>query len=240
MEKIDRSVAKMIVMLTPYGGSYQTMFKHVEEKMKKKDAELHKADVTILTHALIEGMALALPGFSALNTWFKALAKARLESGEKQIVWFTPADSTVKQEYFEDEDFPIKTYSYGETKVDRYLMTREPSTKQLKERKMQTALAANTVHSLDATLLQLALHDYEGKSFTTVHDCVYGPSGILDELVDRIKSAFYKVVKGDFLYQMLEENGLQDNDALVSQLRTMTHPDNGILETIKDSQYLFS
>ena len=239
-DKVDRSVAKMIVMLTPYGGSYQTMFKHVREKMEKKDVQLHKADVTILTHALIEGMSIALPGFSALNQWFKNLAKARLESGEKQIVWFTPADSTVKQEYFEDDDVSIKTYSYGDTKVDRWLMTKEPSTKQLKERKMQTALAANTVHSLDATLLQLALHDYEGTCFTTVHDCVYGPSGILDELVGRIKQSFYHVVKGDFLYQMLVENGLQDNDALISQLRTMTHPDDGILETIKDSKYLFS
>ena len=105
---------------------------------------------------------------------------------------------------------------------------------------MQSALAANTVHSLDATLLQLALHDYEGKCFTTVHDCVYGPSGILDELVDRIKDAFYEVVSGDFLYLMLVENNLQDNDALVAQLRAMTHEDDGLLESIKESKYLFS
>ena len=239
-DKVDRSVAKMIVMLTPYGGSYQTMFKHVDEKMRKKDVVLHKADVTILTHALIEGMALALPGFYALNQWFKSLAKATLESGEKQIKWVTPTDSLVKQEYFEDEEYSIKTYTYGETKVDRYLMTKEPSSKQLKERKMQTALAANTVHSLDATLLQLALHDYDGRCFTTVHDCVYGPSGILDDLVGRIKTAFYDVVKGNFLYNMLEENGLQDHDGLVSQLYAMTHSDDGLLETIKDSQYIFS
>ena len=240
LDLVDRGVAKMVVMLTPYGGSYQTMFKHVKEKMEKKGAEMHTADFTILTHALIEGMAIALPGFSALNNWFKALAKARLDSGEKQIVWYTPAESAVKQEYFEDDEYSIKTYTYGETKVNRYLMTKEPSTEQIKERKMQTALAANTVHSLDATLLQLALYDYEGMSFTTVHDCVYGPSGVLDELVTRIKEAFYQVVSGDFLYEMLEENDLQDNDALVGQLKAMTHPDNGLLASIKDSQYLFS
>ena len=240
LDLVDRSVAKMVVMLTPYGGSYQTMFSHVKEKMIKKGSEMHNADYTILTHALIEGMSIALPGFSALNQWFKDLAKARLASGEKQITWFTPAKSTVKQEYFEDNEYTVKTYTYGETKLDRYLMTREPTTEKIKERKMQTALAANTVHSLDATLLQIALHDYEGTAFTTVHDCVYGPSGTLTELVGRIKQAFFEVVSGDFLYDMLVENDLQDNDALVGQLKTMTHPDNGLLESIKDSQYLFS
>ena len=239
-DKIDRSVAKMIVMLTPYGGSYQTMLQHVREKLKKKDVEVHPADAVIITHALIEGMAIALPGFSALNLWFKTLAKATLDTGERQIKWTTPSMSIIKQEYFEDQDVPVKTYSYGETKVDRYISNKEKNGKELKLSKMQTALAANTVHSLDAALLQLALHDYEGKCFTTVHDCVYGPSGILDELVGRIKNAFYEVVSGDFLYNMLLSNGLEENDGLVAQLKAMTHEDEGLLDSIKDSLYLFS
>ena len=239
-EYVDRSVAKMIVMLTPYGGTYPTMLKHVSEKMEKKNSGLNPTDASILTHALIEGMALALPGFSALNMWFKGVAKATLQSGEKQISWVTPSGSVIKQEYFIDQDFSVKTFSYGDTKVDRHIQRKEKSTKEIKTSKMQTALAANTVHSLDASLLQLALHDYEGTSYTTVHDCVYGPSGVLDGLVDRIRTAFYQVVSGDFLGTMLENNGLQDNDGLVTQLRTMTQEDNGLLESIKDSQYIFS
>ena len=240
VEYIDRSVAKMIVMLTPYGGSFQTMLGHVEDKMKKKGCKLHPADVSIVTHALVEGMAIALPGFADLNRWFQALAGAVLAKGEKQIKWVTPTQSVVKQEYFDTDDIEIKTFNYGETKVPRYLMTREKSTAKIKDRKMRTALAANTVHSLDASLLQLALADYKETPFTTVHDCVYGPSGSLGLLVDRIKNAFYKVVSGDFLYEMLQANDLEDDDALVAQLRTMTHEDNGLLESIKDSLYLFS
>ena len=105
---------------------------------------------------------------------------------------------------------------------------------------MRTALAANTVHSLDASLLQLAIADYHDTPFTTVHDCVYGPSGSLPGLVDRIKDAFFTVVSGDFLYEMLQENDLEDDDNLVAQLRVMTHEDNGLLESIKHSDYLFS
>jgi DNA-directed RNA polymerase len=237
---VDRSVAKMVVMLTPYGGSYQTMFEHVKTKMEKKGATMHQADYTILTHALVQGMANALPGFSALNQWFKNLAKAVLEKGEKQIRWVTPAGSLVKQEYFDTEESTIKTFSYGETKVNRYYTKRERTTKKIKERKMQTALAANTVHSLDAALLQLAIANFSDTPFTTVHDCVYGPSGTLRQLVEHIKDAFYEVVSGNFLYEMLEENELEDNDELICQLRTMTHSNDGLLESIKDSEYLFS
>jgi DNA-directed RNA polymerase len=240
LEQIDRGVAKMIVMLTPYGGSYQTMLRHVEEKLEKKGVQLHKADYTIVTHALIEGMAEALPGFSSLNKWFKELARRRLKAGNNQIVWVTPAGSTVKQEYLEEDEHTVKTFSFGETKVDRHISRKEKNAKRVKTSKMCSALAANTVHSLDASLLQLALHDYNGDCFTTVHDCVYGPSGILDQLVDRIKDAFYEVVSGDFLMDMLEENGLSEDDELVSQLRTMKHDDDGLLDSIKDSLYLFS
>jgi len=240
LDKIDRSVAKMIVMLTPYGGSYQTMLRHVEERLKKKGVELHKADYSIITHALIEGMALALPGFSSLNLWFKELAKRTIQSGHKQITWVTPSGSVVKQEYLEEEEHSVRTYSFGDSKVRRHLSYKEKNAKKLKDRKMQSALAANTVHSLDAALLQLALHDYDGNCFTTVHDCVYGPSGVLSVLVERIKDAFYQVVSGDFLFDMLSENDLADDDDLVSQLRTMKHKDDGLLDSIKDSQYLFS
>jgi DNA-directed RNA polymerase, mitochondrial len=240
LEYMDRSVAKMIVMLTPYGGSFQTMLGHVEDKLKKKGCNIHPADVSVVTHALVEGMANALPGFADLNKWFQQLAGAVLAKGEKQIKWVTPTQSVVKQEYFDTDDVEIKTFNYGETKVPRYLMTREKTTAKIKDRKMRTALAANTVHSLDAALLQLAVADYTETPFTTVHDCVYGPSGSLDRLVDRIKESFYQVVSGDFLYEMLQANDLEEDDALLAQLRTMTHEDNGLLESIKHSQYLFS
>lgn len=240
LDLVDRSVAKMIVMLTPYGGSYQTMLQHVQEKMIKKGSNMIPADYSILTHALIEGMAVALPGFSALNQWFKDLGRARIAAGHNQIIWTTPAGSEVKQEYFELEEDSVKTFSYGEVKYNRYLATHKKSARTLKERKMMTALAANTVHSLDASIIQIALSNYSGESFTAVHDCVYAPSGAIRPLTKLIRDAFYNVVSGDFLHQMLVVNELAENDQLVSQLKTMTHEDNGLLESIKDSQYLFS
>lgn len=245
---VDRSVAKMIVMLTPYGGSYQTMFKHVVEKMEAKGSTMDRADYTILTHALIEGMAMALPGFSAVNQWFKNLAKTVINTyddftGQRtnRVIWITPNGSTIIQQYFQDTTHYVKTYTQGKSSMKKHTLTVYKPSKELREGKMQTALAANTIHSLDACIIQGAIHDYQSSAFAAVHDCIYAPSGALSALTDRIRRSFLYTVSGDFLMSMLDENELGENQELVGILSSMTHNENEeLLHTVLDSKYLFS
>jgi DNA-dependent RNA polymerase len=247
-ELVNRSVAKMIVMLTPYGGSYKTMLGHVQDKMMERGAEMHKADYAVLTHALIEGMANALPGFSALNDWFKSLARAVITipdelTGKKrtQIEWHTPNGSRIVQQYLEVEEQVVKTYTHGQTKVRlRQYQTSRPS-KQLKERKMQTALAANTIHSLDACIIQDAVAGYSLSPFAAVHDCVYAPSGAIQQLVERVKHAFHNTVTSNFLEGMLEDNELDENEEIVTTLKQMTFDGTDCdIDEVYKSEYLFS
>lgn len=247
-ELVNRSVAKMIVMLTPYGGSYKTMLGHVEEKMKERGATMHQADYSILTHALIEGMANALPGFSALNTWFKTLAKTTLATPDdltgkprQQIEWYTPNGSRIVQQYFEREEQVVKTYTHGRVNVRLRQYSANKETRKLKMSKMQSALAANTIHSLDACIIQDAVAGYEHSAFAAVHDCVYAPSGAIGILVDRIKHAFHNTVTSNFLMGMIEDNGLEDNEEIVASLESMTFDGTDCdISLVYDSEYLFS
>jgi DNA-directed RNA polymerase len=239
IDLVDRGVAKMIVMLTPYGGQFPTMLDHVTKKMQKNGSFCPREDYSILTHALIEGMSNALPGFSALNVWFKSLAKARLDSGYTSLTWITPTQSVIQQEYFDKDEKEVRSYVHGTKKI-RYNSLKSVSDKIVKEGKMQTALAANTIHSLDASLLQLALHDYNETPFTTVHDCVYAPSGALENLSIRIRHAFVDVVRDHFLKSMLDTNALNEDEYLTHMLDEMMHEDDGLLDSIVDSKYLFS
>ena len=248
LDKVDRSVAKMIVMLTPYGGSYQTMLRHVEEKMRKKGSEMVREDYTILTHALIQGMATALPGFSALNTWFRTLAKTVMSTtdeftGKKinRIVWYTPNGSLIVQQYFEYEKSNIKTFAHGQVNIRPRSFSTSTKAKSLKERKMMTALAANTIHSLDACIIQLAIADYKDSTFAAVHDCIYAPSGALFKLTARIRKAFLNTVTSKFLEGMIEENDLNDNELITTTLNAISHDDpNDVINSVLESQYLFS
>lgn len=249
LQYVDRSVAKMVVMLTPYGGQYITMLKHVMSKLDDKGVELHPLDYEILTHALIDGMAIALPAFAGLNQWFKDLAKLTLELYEdkNQIVWVPPVhdpsdpaqQSRISQEYRKDHMQTVKTYIHNETQVNpRYFKKKNPDefASELQTSKMQTALAANVVHSLDAAIIQLAVANYSNSAFTCVHDCVYAPSGNLRLLTDRIKKAFYDVCSSNFLLDIVKENELERTD-LADRIKEMTGDAN--IEEVRDSDYLF-
>jgi hypothetical protein len=92
---------------------------------------------------------------------------------------------------------------------------------------------------LDASILHLALKDFTSGPFTANHDCVYAPSGGLKRLTDAVKLAFKEVVGGQFLMDFLSFNDLEEDDELVSLLRTMTYSNDDIIDGITESQYLF-
>ena len=243
LDAIDRSVAKMVVMLTPYGGQFPTMLDHVRDKLKKKEIKLAHPDYTIVTHALIEGMGIALRAFGEVNAWFKTLAKATIQSkrdsSDVYIAWQTPNGSIIQQEYYPVDTNMVRTFT-KESGVVRTYSSAASNYDRLNRRKMQTALAANVVHSLDATIIQDAVCDYNGTAFTAVHDCIYGPSGTLDALTKKIKAAFYNTcVANNPLQMMLELNLPNEEDR--SELPVLMYGDAKISKAaLSRSRYLFS
>lgn len=243
LDQIDRSVAKMVVMLTPYGGTFPTMLEHVRKQLQKKGIKLPGPDYTVITHALMEGMTVALRAFGEVNSWFKTLAKAAIaskkDSADVSIVWETPNGSVIRQEYYPEDANTVRTFT-NEAGVVRSYNSKRTNYDKLNRRKMQTALAANVVHSLDANIIQDAICDYEGRAFTAVHDCIYGPSGTLSELTDRIKAAFYNTtVSSDPLGRMLELNLPEEESR--QELPILQYGDAEIsMEALSNSSYLFS
>ena len=223
VEKIDRKVAKKVVMLIPYGGTYDTLKKHVEESVK--DWDLSVRDVHTLTKALIAGMAVAVPGFSALNKWFKEAAKAVMHQRKDSVSWQTAAGSTVHQIYNQSQMKDIFTHALGVSRykerislddgTDQVIPMNKQSrgqytklsfdTDKVNPRKHVTALAANWTHSQDACVLQLAFADFD-RPFTTVHDCVYAPAPVIRAAVKEVRRSFVKVTSWDALHNFLSVN----------------------------------
>jgi DNA-directed RNA polymerase len=233
---VDRSVAKKVVMLIPYGGSYDTLVNHV--RIATKDWGLKIRDSHTLTKALIQGMDEAVPGFFALNKWFKDVAAAILASGKREIVWATPTGSIIHQVYMKPVLKPINTVALGISNYKdpdhhhskKNLVVDESKEGELNKRKNQTALAANWTHSMDAAVLQEAFHDFE-LPFSTVHDCLYAPAGAIPEANRRIREAFVKVTSSDMLQAFLDMNGI---DFPLPPIGTVD------LTTALESMYLFS
>ena len=237
LDKIDRKVAKKVVMLIPYGGTYDTLKGHVGDATK--DWGLTIMQVHWLTKALILGMTEAVPGFTALNAWFKAAAKAAMDQGLEYLQWHTKAgmdsptsfNQVVGQSYRDPMTKQVNCYLVGKTKV------RTEKTKKLADkgeydlkiyektedrighanvvfdygdvlkRKNETAIAANWTHSQDTTVLQLAFKEFN-LPFTTVHDCVYAPAPVIRKAVQRIREAFVETTSWDAIQDFIDTNKL--------------------------------
>lgn len=124
IDKIDRKVAKKPVMLIPYGGTYDTLRGHVADATE--DWGLEVMQTHWLTKALLLGMQEAVPGFTALNAWFKSAAKAAMAQGKEKLVWHTAASSAlhavdthatrVAQQYRDPLTKQVKTHLVNKTK----------------------------------------------------------------------------------------------------------------------------
>ena len=230
IHKIDRKVAKKVVMLIPYGAAYDTLKDHVG--VATKDWNLEFMQTHWLTKVLILGMAQTVPGFSSLNKWFKDAAKSAMGQGLETISWKTSAGSSITQHYRDSLTKQIQTFLTNKTKV----YTEERKSRRHKsdtveqtiyldweervdhpavavgwgdvlKRKNETALAANWTHSQDAAVLQTAFHNFQ-LPFSTVHDCLYCPAPVVRKAVQAVREAFVSVVTWPALEEFANENGL--------------------------------
>lgn len=259
IELIDRKVAKKVVMLIPYGGTYDTLKGHVAEAVK--DWKLEISEIHWLTKALIRGMDMAVPGFFALNEWFRLAGKEVMDAEKNTVRWRTATGSQIAQHYREPLTEQAGTFIVNKaTYTVKQVQTRKKKNRiwdsktkvevqkplplddrldhpqifkgwgDVLKRKNQTALAANWTHSQDAATLQLAFAEFN-QPFTTVHDCVYAPAPVITDAVHCIRQAFVSVVTWDALEEFQSLNEL-----------TCELPPRGTADvtTALYSEYLFS
>ena len=241
LDSIDRSVVKTQVMVTGYGGTYQSKREYIIEKLQdlaKKGTNIHPDDFEIVVNACISGMERAFPKYSELNAWFKDVAKTACKQGAETIQWTTPNGSKIVQDYREPVFTQVRTHAAGgghyrkmlsDENGNAYVITGLGA---VKPSKHASAIAANFTHSLDACMIQ------DGVNLTqvpivTVHDCVYGQPGYMHEVVPNFRASFHNVVTTPVLENLLEENELEE----VMQPPTREEVD---LSVCLNSEYMFS
>ena len=240
IETIDRGVVKTQVMVTGYGGTYQSKRGYIIEKLRERGVKLHPQDETIIVKACIEGMAEAFPAYSKLNEWFKKVALAACKQGLEQLTWVSPNGSLIAQEYREPNWIKVMTHAasgahYNKLITENWRHSRfDDGTGDVDPFKHQSAIAANFTHTLDACMIQEGMNALDdGVSAITVHDCVYFQPGYSDQVVPHFRKAFHNVVTSPVLENLIEENGL---DGVID----MMEKQEADLSVCLDSQFLFS
>jgi DNA-directed RNA polymerase len=240
IEKIDRKVVKTSVMVTGYGGSYLSKREYIIDAINDIGLEIHPDDRGIVVKAVIDGMELVFPKYSNLNRWFRDVASAACKAGLPYLQWTTPTGSLIKQEYRYPLMKQVSVHAAGGGYYGS-LISDENGVSYLSNGwgavnpdKMASATAANYVHSLDSSILHVALTSLpEDLTTVVVHDCHYNQPGYASEASKYFRAAFLDVVSEDILATLLTDNGLEGAVPMV---------DKGEVDisVCIDSPYMFS
>jgi DNA-directed RNA polymerase len=240
IEKIDRKVVKTSVMVTGYGGSYLSKREYIIDAINDIGLEIHPDDRGIVVKAVIDGMELVFPKYSSLNKWFREVASAACKEGLPYLQWTTPTGSLIKQEYRYPLMKQVSVHAAGGGYYGS-LISDENGVSYIRNGwgevnpdKMASATAANFTHSLDSSILHVALTSLpEDLTTVVVHDCHYNQAGYSSEASKYFRAAFLDVVSEDILGTLLTDNGL---DGFVPMI------DKGEVDisVCIDSPYMFS
>lgn len=224
---IDRKTSKRCTMCLPYGLTRDSARGYIRDALKEGELDLTvPGRLTEITRAIYEqAIPEVFPGPVEVMRWFQRCAKYIMKTKES-IQWTTPSGFVVVQDLRKSNSKRIQTRLMGSV-VDCQVGQGwgEPDVKH-----HVSAIAPNTVHALDAALIQLTFA-YWDKPFTVIHDCVMARSCDMEQLAKDIRLHFAEMYKRPVLEEWAEEVGVTIPDSLIKGTLD--------IEEVNESLYFF-
>ena len=226
---IDRKLAKSVLMIIPYGGT----FHGVMDIVNAKDWGPSQRARVWLSKALWDQACDVLHELmKAQHSVAQGVREAfRKDPDKVYYEWSLPNGLTVRQRYMIDKRIRIKN-SVGST-IHQYRI----ETDKRDVAKNAAAFPPNLIHSIDSCILCLSLKNisdkYNIKHFMTIHDCVGVHAGHVPLVHKELSKAFKDTLthpKVGEIFESLSCNG-------------SPNPYNGassLMKTERFSSYLFS
>lgn len=236
---VTRKLTKRNVMTVPYSVTKRGMYDQVRDlldEMEDNDNVFWRGDKWIVAKLLVELNSKAInhvvEGASVGQTFIKDVIHTYYEEqNEKPLVWKTPHfNFPVVQWKVKNIEKKIKT-CLGQ------LALRSPTTK-INKQQMYNGIAPNLVHSLDATLMYLAVEkvrDQGGNSFMLIHDSFGVPPNDVPKLNVAVREAFVELFEGEPLKDwvaQVEPTRVADVDSIM--MNTLD------IQDVLKSTYIFS
>ncbi|QDP52142.1 MAG: putative RNA polymerase [Prokaryotic dsDNA virus sp.] len=186
---ITRDLVKSIVMTIPYGC---TTFRAIEITkawlgVKYTKDTLDKADTIAKT--IINIFSRLYPKYPKVLRYLKGLA----EGHEGEVSWLSPSGFPITLDYRKEKIHKCSSYILGKSHSLTY---REPTDK-LDRTKIARSFAPNFVHSLDASIMHMALSSTALTDVYSIHDCFGTHAPNLPELIKNVKQAYLKIFRND-------------------------------------------
>jgi DNA-directed RNA polymerase len=223
---MDRKVVKRTVMTIPYNAKPYSNRSYIRDALKEKDIEISKEELTQTVTAVRNAMKVVVPGALAVMNWIEKEVANALKRGDNKLTWTTPSGFIVNQTIMKKNVEKLELQLLGRCIVN----VATDDTDEVDKNRHKAATAPNLIHSLDASLLHLAVDRFD-KPIALIHDSVLCRATDMSLLSSLVRETYMKLfAKHDYLTDFAKQIGAETEPPIIGNLEP---------ETVIDSTYFF-
>ena len=221
----DRKVTKRCVMTIPYNAKPFSNRSYIRDAFKDKGVDVDKEELTSCVKAVRTAMDQVVPGAMRVMKWIETEVARAIKNGAQEIEWTTPSGFIVRQRLMKTARQAIESQLMGRVKI--YIAGAETGV-DLNHHK--NATAPNLIHSLDASLLHLAIVDVNFP-IALIHDSVLCRATDMCKLSTLVRKTYMHLfAEHEPLTDFALAIGAEEQPPIIGDLKP---------EAVIDSQYFF-
>jgi len=221
----DRKVTKRCVMTIPYNAKPFSNRSYIRDAFKEKGVDVDKEELTQCVQAVRSAMNVVVPGAMRVMKWIETEIARAIKSGADEIKWTTPSGFNVKQRLMKTKSTVIRTQLMGRCEVH---VSGAETGVDLKHHK--NATAPNLIHSLDASLLHMAVMNFN-EPIALIHDSVLCRATDMCKLSTLVRDTYMRLfAEHEPLTDFALAIGAEEQPPIIGDLKP---------EAVIDSQYFF-
>ena len=222
----DRKCVKRTVMTIPYNAKPFSNRSYIKDALKEKGVEVDKDDLTQIVQSVRSAMGAVVPGPMSVMRWIENEIGKTIRRGESYIEWTTPSGFVVRQRYFKKKVERIQLQLLG--RCDLSIAVEDG--KEVDINRHKAATAPNLIHSLDASLLHLAVRKFD-EPIALIHDSVLSRACDMDKLSAIIRETYMILfAEHDYLNTFASQIQAETEPPIIGDLQP---------ETVIESTYFF-
>mgnify|MGYP001493983907 CR=1 FL=1 len=225
-EHWDRKCVKRVVMTLPYNAKPFSNRSYIRDALKEKGIEIDKDDLTITVAAVREAMHSVAPGPMAVMKWIEDEVSKAINRGVTKLSWTTPSDFIVNQKIMKKQVQELQLQLLGRCRI--HVATEDGE--KVDRARHKAATAPNLIHSLDASLLHLAVKRFD-YPIALIHDSVLCRATDMPILSSIVRETYMDLfTKQDYLKDFATQIEAETEPPIIGDLKP---------ETVIDSTYFF-
>ena len=221
----DRKVTKRCVMTIPYNAKPFSNRSYIRDAFKEKGVDVTKEELTQCVQAVRAAMHMVVPGAMNVMKWIETEIARAIKAGAPEIRWTTPSGFVVKQRLMKTNKEVIRSQLMGRVRLS---VSGKEIGVDLKHHK--NATAPNLIHSLDASLLHIAMTDVDFP-IALIHDSVLCRATDMCTLSTLVRKTYMSLfAEHEPLTDFALAIGAEEQPPIIGDLKP---------EAVIDSQYFF-